>query len=345
MNIRKNVGITLIMLVVTIITLLIIAGVTISAITGGESTIDKAGQAKNETEIQAEMEELQEVITKSASKGVLHGNFSGSADATSIRSALKKNNLIVEDPDEIIIDGKSEWIVTGNKTNTQYAIQYNGEVIRLIDTGSIKVGDTVNYTPSGTYNWDAEYATSYEVGTTDYTNANITLDSSKDDFKITTWKVLSIDNKTGNIELVPSNTPTGKVTLHGAQGYNNAVYLLNEACNKLYGNSNKGIIARNIKIEDFEKVGGNTWMNFRNSQTDYGQQYDLEYTSNKSYPLIYKDEIKSVIDSNEIKKGLGQSEQTELINRTINQGNVEVNNQYKTATNSIQPYKTSYHSR
>ena len=39
MYIRENRGITLIILIVTIITLLILAGVTISAIPGGESTL------------------------------------------------------------------------------------------------------------------------------------------------------------------------------------------------------------------------------------------------------------------------------------------------------------------
>ena len=115
MRFKENKGITLIILIVTIIVLLIISGITISAITGGEGTMNKANQAKNESEIQKEMEELQELITKSAAKGIRHGNFSGSADAQTIREALKKNNLIQENPDEVIIDGNSEWVVTGKK--------------------------------------------------------------------------------------------------------------------------------------------------------------------------------------------------------------------------------------
>lgn len=41
--------------------------------------------------------------------------------------------------------------------------------------------------------------------------------------------------------------------LQGAQGYNNGVYLLNEACSYLYGNEEKGIKARSINIEDIER--------------------------------------------------------------------------------------------
>ena len=136
---NNNKGITLVMLVVTIVVLLIIAGITISAITGGENTMDKAKQSKNETAIKAEMEELQELINKSAAKGIRHGNFSGSADSQTIREALKKNNLIQENPDEVIIDGKSAWKVTGIKTGQKYKIKYDGEVTRIEELAPTKI--------------------------------------------------------------------------------------------------------------------------------------------------------------------------------------------------------------
>ena len=52
--------------------------------------------------------------------------------------------------------------------------------------------------------------------------------------------MLSIDNETGTVELVPSAPTTGTVYLGEAQGYNNGVKLLNDACSSLYGNSEKG---------------------------------------------------------------------------------------------------------
>ena len=48
---KKNKGITLIALVITIIVLLILAGVTINAIVGNESSMEKAKEAKTETDI------------------------------------------------------------------------------------------------------------------------------------------------------------------------------------------------------------------------------------------------------------------------------------------------------
>ena len=55
-RIEKQKGITLMVLVITIIVLLILAGVTISAITGDNGIIGNAGQAKEETEIANERE-------------------------------------------------------------------------------------------------------------------------------------------------------------------------------------------------------------------------------------------------------------------------------------------------
>ena len=128
MNIRENKGITLILLIIIIVVILILASVSISAITGGEGIIEKGKQAKDETEITAEMEELQKIINQSATKGIRHGNYSGSADAITIRDALKTNNLIVENPDDVIIDGKNYWKVTGLKTGQKYKIKSDGTV-------------------------------------------------------------------------------------------------------------------------------------------------------------------------------------------------------------------------
>ena len=61
----KNKGITLIALVITIITLLILAGVTINAITGNENVMGKAQEARSKTEIETEREAIQiEYVSK-----------------------------------------------------------------------------------------------------------------------------------------------------------------------------------------------------------------------------------------------------------------------------------------
>ncbi|MBR0350943.1 MAG: prepilin-type N-terminal cleavage/methylation domain-containing protein [Clostridia bacterium] len=333
---KNEQGITLIALIVTIVVLLIVAGISIASITSNDAPVEKAGQAKSETEIQAEMEEIQQAVSKASSKSFINGNFSGSADINSIKTALNNSGLIDGSATEETINGQTEIVVTGKKTKTQYSIEANGNLTRLYETGSIKVGDTVNYTPSGTYNWDAEYATSYEIGTTNYNNANKTLDSSTDDFKLTTWKVLNIDNKTGNIELVPSNPTTGTVRLNGAQGYNNGVKLLNDACSNLYSDSSKSITARSININDIEQAIKKGNSSFSQPITTQTQLSELEKIYSW-YPAIYKDEKFSVIDGyvNNNTTALGINEQYNFIERTDN----IIKSQAQT---SIQPYKNYY---
>ena len=198
----------------------------------------------------------------------------------------------------------------------------------------LKVGDTINYNPSGTYNWNKEYATSNDTETQ-------TLSSSTgESFNVNQWKVLSIDKNANKIEMVPATIPSGTVTLQGAQGYNNAVLLLNQACSSLYGNSSKGITARSIKEEDFVKVGGTKWTNKKAayaSYAKYGNQYGTPYTTNKYYPTMYKNEANHVIGT-KTESGLKQSEQTSLIAKT----DEKATNGYLKAETSIQPYQTYY---
>ena len=58
-KLKKNNGITLIALVITIIVLLILAGVSISMLTGDNGILMKAQRAKDVTQISSEKEALQ----------------------------------------------------------------------------------------------------------------------------------------------------------------------------------------------------------------------------------------------------------------------------------------------
>ncbi|MBP3503316.1 MAG: hypothetical protein J6K42_07605, partial [Clostridia bacterium] len=141
-----------------------------------------------------------------------------------------------------------------------------------------------------------------------------------------------------------SSPTTGTVTFQGAQGYNNAVYLLNNACSSLYGNASKGITARSITEEDFAEIGGTTWTNYRNSYTydvKYGNQLASAYTTIKYYPTMYAQEKNSVINGTKSNTGYSQSEQTNLIAKTDN----SATNGYLQATTSIQPYQTYYNTK
>lgn len=63
-----NKGVTLIALVVTIVVLLILAGISISLLTGDNGTISQANKSKEETEISEEKAVINYAITSSIEK-------------------------------------------------------------------------------------------------------------------------------------------------------------------------------------------------------------------------------------------------------------------------------------
>ena len=211
--------------------------------------------------------------------------------------------------------------------------QYTGTIPE-----GLKVGSTVTYSPSGTYNWQAKYCSSEKTEGTD----DVTLNSaSGQSYNITEWKVLSIEN--GKVELVPTNPTEGTVYLGQAQGYNNGVKLLNDACSSLYGNTSKGITARSLNIEDIEKYMKTEKLtdtrSYTNGVTQYGNQVSSAYTSYKNYPVIYAEEKLSVINENKKTKGLGMNEQTRFIEKTDDGASNGILN----ASTSIQPYQTYWY--
>lgn len=216
----------------------------------------------------------------------------------------------------------------------------------------IEVGDIVNYSPSGTYNWNAEYATSYATTDSNYQSSNQILNSSEDNFKITQWKVLNVDEENRKIDMVPIAPTTGNVKLHGAQGYNNAVYLLNEACSKLYSNESKGISARSINMDDIEgamkknKFDLDTYKSNYNIIPKYGTQYSNAYTANNSrYPVIYGQEKNAIINPGIASSlNLGMSKQDNLIKRAEgnDKDNRYIGSMYDGST-TIRPYQTFYY--
>ncbi len=222
--------------------------------------------------------------------------------------------------------------------NTKIASIYEEQKRLLLE--KLDIGSTINYNPEGAYNWQAKYCSSNKTETTD----DILLESGTGkSFNITTWKIFSIDRETGKIELIPSAPTSGYVYLGEAQGYNNAVKLLNDACSDLYGNEEKGIRARSINIEDIEKCMTDTALkeahNYNNGYVTYGEQLNSAFLTHKNYPVIYKEEIKSVINEIEKTSGLNLSEQKRFIERTEGTSTTSNIGVITTAT-SIQPYQT-----
>lgn len=217
---------------------------------------------------------------------------------------------------------QEEYSADGDMENV-----YNQVINDMPITSIIKIGDYVAYTPQSTttsYTFESKYS-GYSSDQT----------KSQDSLK---WRVLNVNENT--IELI-SDTPTSStVYFQGALGYNNGVYLLNEFCNTLYRNTEKGATARSLNIEDIEeKMDVSVW-DYRSYTSETNTKYGDTYTNtaNRYYPSqwIQEKTEKSKIDGNASTGESGRSEQTLLTEITSGQAStsIEVQQTYWYRSNS-----------
>ena len=197
------------------------------------------------------------------------------------------------------IEGKTE---EGMTVTRQYKVNLKG----YYDIPEIKVGDYVNYIPDIP---TEEQLTNLNSEINTHSGSTGQTLSQTDGLK---WRILELDETgTKPKTLISANSTNEGVTLYGANGYNNAVYLLNEACKILYSKAGVGT-ARSIKIEDLEEHYNEAGINEKNSYTgevQYGETKKYEGTFSH-YPNIAKEEKNIGIDTTVVKeKGLDISEQ------------------------------------
>ena len=135
---KENKGITLIALIMTIIILLILAGITIGALTGENGIISNSKTAREETEIANEKEILEKATVEAMGK-----NKYGNIEESELQSALNKETG----------DGKTEAVNTGEEfevlfieSNRYYIVDKDGNigdtqnVVEDNNPGNITVG-------------------------------------------------------------------------------------------------------------------------------------------------------------------------------------------------------------
>ena len=133
----KERGITLIALVITIVVLLILAGITIGAITGENGIINKTGQAKEEAEIANEKEIIDTSTVEAMGK-----NKRGNLVEDEFQSAIDKHT----DGKVEVTDIGEEFEVYFTETNRYYMVDKDGnigeaqEVVKDENPGDITVG-------------------------------------------------------------------------------------------------------------------------------------------------------------------------------------------------------------
>ena len=306
----KNKGITLIALVVTVVVTIIIAMISIAALTGDSSIIENAGKAKEDTEIAEEKEILTTSAVQAAGKDTL-----GNVTEDKLEEELSNN--IGERDVAYKLTGTGPFVVTYLDSERSYLVDENGKVSEYeeIDLTGVEVGQNVAYNPtvkdlSGTpvESNKLKYTSPKGDG---QTHGN---GSAPQTFTATAtgtrWKVLSIENGTVTLisEDVIKTDAGGNFVLYGAPGYLYAEQELNEVC-KIYGygyGANKSQVttysyggptdgkltgqitgsgARSIKVEDINKYAGlSTEEDFKTLNSNYGNTTNP--TTNIKYPTI-----------------------------------------------------------
>ncbi len=283
-------GITLIALVITIIVLLILAGVTIATLTGENGILSKATEASNKTEEKNAEEEV-----KIAVMGSMGTN--GELENDVLKDNLNKIENISGVPEEITDSSYPLTVTVEGKYS--YTINKNGSIGETVKREGIKIGDYVNYT--------------YDKKTTGYsllsTQSGYTSNQTINQKSGMKWRILNI-HANGTVDLIGDITSTDQtIGFSGALGYNNGVYLLNDICKELFSNSTLGITARSIYIEDIENQMNETAKDaYTVNEIQYGNT--KTYTGSYAYyPNLYAKEKGSGIDTVEVNiDGIGESD-------------------------------------
>ncbi len=165
---RKNKGITLIALVITIIVLLILAGITIGAITGDNGIIQNALSAKEKTEIANEREIVEEATVRA-----MGNNKRGNLVRDELQEELDKitgegKTIVTEDTEESGYFVK--FVDSGRiyKVSIDGDVEYLGEEDELITQAEIMANPESNSTPELIQQVDLTVKTPIEIEGAEY---------------------------------------------------------------------------------------------------------------------------------------------------------------------------------
>ena len=230
---RKMKGITLVALVVTVVVLLILAGVSLNLVLGENGIIKKAQEAAAQTDESSATESMSMYLT---------GLRLANVDGENFRLADYLSSNVGNDGIEDFLnngDGYAQVAYKGYKylVNLEdYTFEYLGKTDGNGVNRHIKqVLDNNNEDVPGIAMVEAGELETEDLG----------------------WKVLSVNND-GSVNLIANNNTGFEVSLSGINGYTNGVKALNEICSKLYSgleiNRKKVLSARSANLTDFYDV-------------------------------------------------------------------------------------------
>lgn len=249
---RNEKAITLIALVITIIVLLILAGVSIATLTGDNGILTQAKIAKEETRGGAvqEAKDLWEINKES-------DEISGTSTSQTLDELLadlkKQNQLTDEEISTIKETGK---VTIGSKTII-FLEKTTKTLVEMFKDGELNIGDYVNYMPvAGT----KIEVTAEETGYTGLIDGEDTTQRYTVDMD-TTWRILGL-SKDGSRLLLTSGSPIKRegenpyLILQGVTSYKKCVTTLDKISN-IYKNE-YAEEARSMTIDDINNVLGIT---------------------------------------------------------------------------------------
>ena len=279
---KETEGITLIALVVTIIVLLILAGISISMLAGNNGILKRAGEAKEKTTMESEEEQIKIAYGAAVSDGL--GN-------------LNYTNLVSELTKQLGTKGIAYSITPETEETDEWKVEYNGGSYIISKTGVVKpaklialgakVGDYVTYdassgdgegltvTPSDVY----EIVQKSDNSTAEKNFEGGAVLTDTDIFKsndITKWRIIS--TKGGIVKLMGETSTAARVCFTGTEGFKHAEEVLNTICS-IYGKGKGAINAKSIELED---------LNLNNSKLLMENTGKQEYSKGKFFKQILK---------------------------------------------------------
>ena len=273
--IKTSNGVTLIALVITIIVLLILAGVVIATLTGDNGILTKANEAKTITNEKDEEEQIEIGYTEYLM-----------ADQTG-----EKVNFEVS---EAKVTGKEgDWIIKFNKTGKEYYFdgdtitkdvwKQDGDTITNIETNqTLKVGDYVDYDPT----LEANASDLTYTSKTDKTGADSDQEFNAETYKNAEygWRILGVSK--GKLRLISgefvgagnyTNGSRTYYTLKGRKGYINGIEELNKI-SAIFGHGKGAKKATSITVEDINGITG-----YNPETAKYGEGNFDEYGNKVTY--------------------------------------------------------------
>ena len=238
-------GITLIALVVTVIVLIILAGISISIILGENGLVAKAKRAAVQTEEATANEEM----------GMYMASLRIDKDAGSgqrLADYLSSN---------VGNDGLEDFLNNGDG-HAQVAYKGNKFLVNLDDYTFTYLGKS-----------DGQGVNRHIKQILNNNNEDVPGIAMVEAGEIETedlgWRVLSV-NSDGTVNLIANRNTGFEVSISGINGYTNGVKALNDICSKLYGNleinGEKVISARSVNLDDFYNVTYKVSRNYTNKK-------------------------------------------------------------------------------